>query len=52
MTNKKRIYREKKLIAVMVPKEEHATWKHEIGLGPLARLLLRAYFQGKIKLEI
>lgn len=49
---RKTYYSGKKVIAVLVSKQEHKTWKHEIGLGPLARLLLRTYFAGKIKLEI
>ena len=37
---------------MVFPKEEIKTWKHELGLGTLGKLLMRAYFEGKIKLEI
>tara|TARA_R110002020_G_scaffold50132_3_gene141993 strand:+ start:553 stop:666 length:114 start_codon:yes stop_codon:yes gene_type:complete len=37
---------------MVVPAEEAAKWKHNLGLGPLAKELMRAYFAGKIKLEL
>jgi len=42
----------KKIISMVFPEEEVKTWKHELGLGTLGKLLMRAYFEGKIKLEI
>ena len=41
-----------KVISVRVPKEEADEWKHELGLGPLARQLMRAYFAGKIQIDL
>ena len=49
---KKEYYADKKVIAMVFPKEEIKTWKHELGLATLGKLLMRAYFEGKIKLEI
>lgn len=49
---KKDYYAGKKVIAMVVPAEEAAKWKHNLGLGPLAKELMRAYFAGKIKLEL
>jgi len=49
---KKNYYAGRKSIAVIVPKEEADGWKHEIGLGPLARQLMRAYFAGKIQIDL
>ena len=49
---KKKYYADKKIIAMIFPKEEIKTWKHELGLGKLGKLLMRAYFAGKIKLEV
>ena len=51
-TSKNPYYINKKVIAVIVPKEEAEEWKHDIGLGPLAKQLLRAYFAGKIQIEL
>ena len=51
-TSKNPYYINKKVIAVIVPKEEWKEWKHDIGLGPLAKQLLRAYFAGKIQLDL
>ena len=51
-TSKNPYYINKKVIAVIVPKEEWEGWKHDIGLGPLAKQLLRAYFAGKIQLDL
>ena len=42
----------KKAIAMIVSREEAKGWKHEIGLGPLARQLMRAYFAGKIQIDL
>ena len=51
-TSKNKYYINKKVIAVIVPKEEAEGWKHDIGLGPLAKQLMRAYFAGKIQLDL
>lgn len=37
---------------MIFPEEETRTWKHDLGLSVLGKLLMRAYFAGKIKLEI
>ena len=42
----------KKVIAMVFPEEEVKTWKHELGLATLGKLLMKAYFEGKIKLEL
>jgi len=42
----------KKAIAIIVSKEEAEGWKHDLGLGPLARQLMRAYFAGKIQIDL
>ena len=42
----------KKVIAVIVPRKEAEEWKHDLGLGTLARQLMRAYFAGKIQLDL
>ena len=49
---KKHYYSDKKVIAMVVSKEEHKEWKHDIGLGPLAKQLMRAYFAGKIQIDL
>ena len=51
-TSKNKHYINKKVIAIIVPKEEAEGWKHDIGLGPLAKQLMRAYFAGKIQLDL
>jgi hypothetical protein len=43
---------DKKAIAMLVSKEEAESWKHDLGLGPLARQLMRAYFAGKIQIDL
>ena len=45
---KKEYISKKKVIAMVFPKEEIKTWKHELGLATLGKLLMRAYFEGKI----
>ena len=49
---RKKYIAKKKVIAMVFPEEETKTWKHDLGLGTLAKLLMKAYFEGKIKLEI
>ena len=49
---RKNYFKGKKAIAMIVSKEEAEEWKHEIGLGPLARQLMRAYFAGKIQIDL
>lgn len=48
----KNYYKNKKVISMIFPEEETRTWKHDLGLSVLGKLLMRAYFAGKIKLEI
>ena len=43
---------DKKAITMIVSKEEAEEWKHDVGLGPLARQLMRAYFAGKIQIDL
>lgn len=43
---------DKKTIAMLISKEEAESWKHDLGLGPLARQLMRAYFAGKIQIDL
>ena len=45
-------FADKKAIAMIVSKEEAEGWKHDLGLGPLARQLTRAYFAGKIQIDL
>ena len=49
---KKNYYADKKAITMIVSKEEAEGWKHDLGLGPLARQLMRAYFAGKIQIDL
>jgi len=49
---KKNYYTDKKVIAVIISKEEAEGWKHDLALGPLARQLMRAYFAGKIQIDL
>ena len=49
---RKKYIAKKKVISMVFSEEETKTWKHDLGLGPLGKLLMRAYFEGKIKLEI
>ena len=49
---KKGYYADKKAISMIVSKEEAESWKHDVGLGPLARQLMRAYFAGKIQIDL
>jgi len=51
-TKKNPYYITRKVIAVIVSKEEVKEWKHDLGLGTLARQLLRAYFAGKIQIDL
>ena len=51
-TYRKNYYTDKKAIAMIVSKEEAEGWKHVLGLGPLARQLMRAYFAGKIQIDL
>ena len=45
-------YVDKKAIAMIVSRKEAEEWKHDLGLGPLARQLMRAYFAGKIQIDL
>ena len=51
-TSENPYYINKKVIAVIVPRKEAEGWKHDLGLGILARQLLRAYFAGKIQIDL
>ena len=51
-TSENPYYINKKVIAVIVPRKEAEEWKHDLGLGTLARQLMRAYFAGKIQLDL
>ena len=50
--HRKKYYTDKKAIAMIVSRKEAEEWKHDLGLGPLARQLMRAYFAGKIQIDL
>ena len=47
---RKKYIAKKKVISMVFSEEETKTWKHDLGLGTLGRLLMKAYFEGKIKI--
>ena len=42
----------RKAVTFWILKDEKETWKHDLPLATLARLLLRAYFAGKIDITL